>query len=880
MKQNTDSGQNLVELAETWSHEKIKEKLEGLLDFVHPVLLDESSEYELRLDCVRFTSEKIARLVPVYEAEDKVYYPLLNGVLQFLKQCFATVVRTQGENQVLLLAVATALTDHTNTAIQHVFSLDGLGVGEIPSLLRFMPKILLTSFKYCGENQTQDNSDELKNAIDRLFLRNRTLLENMFLLVDKIQIRSILEDERHILIEFCMDLLAFHTVLFHVDLKSTVGIWKLYLKLLTDHSEKIMMELDVEAALVILIQEVLESSCKLDILLQNNNEDVAKKSKRLTLALIVMVKFISNLSQLYRNKMQSNFEAFVELLGFLFSEGRSICSRIEPTLANKLNQEIFSLGQAELILSDMPDIDKFCMFILKTKPIPSNAFTLIQISINLLQVNQVPASLKVKFIDLIVKSYGSCELEHQSDRRLTSVEVSGSQVSNVCAYEWVLTRVCREISRMGADDFSQLEIVLFENLITDCILTSSLCCDIICFVSRFGTAQLCLSHLQTVCNLYAQLNRGQFSLHLVWLRSLVGRLFNFLGPNERKVWSEKFNPSDASNLVLWSAVDLTVVRDAETIKQLHDTSMALYRQLTGEEVESPVEDNTLVSTDPTMLNYALQIFKKLLTLDSGYSFTDIVLTMWRKIAHSDFVAVPRFNIASMFACLSELTSVAMSKLSLEDLKCLIVCVQIVAIASRQHGENPAYLVANILSIAQAILKLDWLSEVETVETSLITNVGQLASCCVRPPEENPILRTDAAQFVKWLTNQTKSRGFVWMCNGEYDASSYFALLSSMESIYMDPETSLAFDCGAASLESFVNVDSRSSEIFEYPRKIASLSYVEAGDTVDGVLSTLDTVLDQLIQLTSDNPMPTEQQRLRLEKIMEKLAAKSKQWLAS
>ena len=56
------------------------------------------------------------------------------------------------------------------------------------------------------------------------------------------KIRAVLEDELGILVELCTDLLAFHHVLFSVDLKSALNVWKLYSKLVKEHNEYLRSE--------------------------------------------------------------------------------------------------------------------------------------------------------------------------------------------------------------------------------------------------------------------------------------------------------------------------------------------------------------------------------------------------------------------------------------------------------------------------------------------------------------------------------------------------------------------------------------------------------------------------------------------------------------
>ena len=80
---------------------------------------------------------------------------------------------------------------------------------------------------------------EVKDSITRLFCQGRKLLENFSSLIGKMKIRTVLEDELEIILELCSDLLNFHEILFSIDLKSCLFVWKLYGKLVKEHCDRL-----------------------------------------------------------------------------------------------------------------------------------------------------------------------------------------------------------------------------------------------------------------------------------------------------------------------------------------------------------------------------------------------------------------------------------------------------------------------------------------------------------------------------------------------------------------------------------------------------------------------------------------------------------------
>ncbi len=139
-------------------------------------------------------------------------------------------------NKASLVSVATALLDHADAVVVQAGAYEGLGPGEIPSLPRLLPKILHSTFRHCLEDQQQEESDglvaELEPALGQLFCRARGLLDNFLGLVERMKIRTALEDERDLVLELCADLVGYHKLLIAIDLKSalkvTVLIFLLY----------------------------------------------------------------------------------------------------------------------------------------------------------------------------------------------------------------------------------------------------------------------------------------------------------------------------------------------------------------------------------------------------------------------------------------------------------------------------------------------------------------------------------------------------------------------------------------------------------------------------------------------------------------------------
>ena len=155
----------------------------------------------------------------------------------------AAGLEEDAENCAMLLSVATDLIDHTDSLLlQSAATYQGFGPGDLPSLPRVVPKILVAAFGYRVKERPVSSSDSVRSSIDQLFSRCRILLDNFSAIVDRLTFRSELEDELSLLAELCSDLVSFHQVLFMVDLKSSLNVWKLFSKLAREYCNSLRQD--------------------------------------------------------------------------------------------------------------------------------------------------------------------------------------------------------------------------------------------------------------------------------------------------------------------------------------------------------------------------------------------------------------------------------------------------------------------------------------------------------------------------------------------------------------------------------------------------------------------------------------------------------------
>jgi hypothetical protein len=245
--------------------------------------------------------------------------------------------------------------------------------------------------------------------------------------------------------------------------------------------------------------------------------------------------------------------------------------------------------------------------------------------------------------------------------------VVGSPTQLVDHYEWLLTRLCSLVSTATPDFYLAIEEALLQSLLQPGpALTSQLTCDVWCFVARYGSSTLCLSHLELISSLYLRLDPAVFSTQQFWLGGLIGRLFSFLAPAERRAWAERFPPSadeedEKLNLELWALVDLGLLKSDEDVPEPILELVSDVTLLTLARVLVEKEEEVSVST----LTSSFRILDRL-TLCAGVSSSSssgktlpdpstLVLLAWQKLAAAGLGCCPSLLAGELLAALAEVT---------------------------------------------------------------------------------------------------------------------------------------------------------------------------------------------------------------------------------
>ncbi|KAH3708751.1 hypothetical protein DPMN_068210 [Dreissena polymorpha] len=163
-----------------------------------------------------------------------------------------------------------------------------------------------------------------------------------------------------------------------------------------------------------------------------------------------------------------------------------------------------------------------------------------------MKVQDSVSSTEYSILQRVCRHLEECHIELCS-----SLTVPGSRLMSV--YEFAVTHVCGFVGSLPAKYFDTLEECLLENLLSAYPVVSRVAEDIWCFMSRFGSADLCYHHTVLLLDLTSS---PQDTLIPAVVR-LVQRLVKFLAPNHKTKLLQRY-PVDKYR-TLWGEVLLPVL---------------------------------------------------------------------------------------------------------------------------------------------------------------------------------------------------------------------------------------------------------------------------------------------------------------------------------
>lgn len=502
-----------------------------LLETAVATLTLSDTNHAVKLDCIQWIASRLVTFVPVFELEDLVLKPLLHSVLDYLDEVMH-MMEDGTEDGVIFLSLVNSLLEHTESIVVHCKAQKECGLGEIPSLPRLIPKILVKTFQFLHNSGDSGNS-ETKSVVNQCFVTSRSLLTIFLALLEEVKVRTVLEDELDLLVTVCQDLVSFHDVLIPLDFKLTCMVWKLYLKLTTKYQSKLTDKLDFSKAMNKVSEELVKQyrnlRCQLETLTEdcNINKDVTKVAYLLK----IVQTFIAQTSS------AGDCQSFLDVLKEVF-QGLPTPPTWVPDVAKKKMSEELSSPQVKSMFIKFASRQHFLtFFVSKSFKSEKSKDVFLDIAMELL-LNGTPNYQEdlMRFCLMSLSQGGGCL---DGALRVGRQEI-GKKPVLVDRHSWILTNLCSVIATLDPDQFGKVESQLFSHLLSPSSSPQSLILvsDIFCFIARYSTSKLCLSYLNLLWEIQRKLQGKVRSLNLIFVERLISRLEPLLSASHRSQWKQ------------------------------------------------------------------------------------------------------------------------------------------------------------------------------------------------------------------------------------------------------------------------------------------------------------------------------------------------------
>jgi len=536
------SDHKLLSEAESWTPGQVEENSMLLLETATSVLTLSDSSPELKLDSLRWIASKLVSYVPIFELEDAILKPFFCSVLDYLEETIKILEETTADTKVVFLSLINSLLEYTEMVVRHCGDQQDCGVGEIPSLPKMVPKILVKSFLFLHDSEKIGSTIDIQTGINQCFSTSKSMLGLFLNIFEEIKVRTVLQDELNILVKLCEDLLEFHDVLIPLDFKLTCMVWKLYFKLTAKYQAKLVDRLDFSKATEKVSEELNKQYTNLRHLLETSAEDNNINKD------VTKVAYLLKVVQTAATQGVGKTSSFIKLLELVFMELPDPPAWVPDVAKKKLKTDIMSPSIASTLIK-LAAKDPFLSYLLSqlTDLRKRNVRVALKISLELLMMMTSEHQDVLFESCLQCLSFGGCCLENPS---VDGRQVKGKGVVKVDYYSWILSNLCSFVSTLTPEEFIMIEKLLFMQLLSSdsSILSMMMVSDIFCFIARLSSSDLCFSHVKLLTTLVQ--SKAIPNLNLAVIKVLQKRLENFLSDSD-KLSTKKINESKGDVLRKW-----------------------------------------------------------------------------------------------------------------------------------------------------------------------------------------------------------------------------------------------------------------------------------------------------------------------------------------
>ncbi|XP_021355307.1 uncharacterized protein C1orf112 homolog [Mizuhopecten yessoensis] len=669
-----------LESVVTWNEEQCQQNLDEalpkLINYCHEAQMIQEQVGILKIICQSFLP-----CVDVLEAEWRVYSQIVLQICGTFDNILETVKDLLGQAKQELTRVQEEILTHLQLLLETVeccetfvrFSQSSkvaLSWSDVHSLPVGTLHVLKGTYSHCKES-TDVYGDCLTSVSDPLSLlfRKAHSLQVVFLnLLDKINVdANSTEQDANDLCYVCHGLFEVCQIVTALDMKLVVNLWKAISRHAGQKKEILRNRLDMDNLLTYLCGEISTGYSYLFQLLpctdndgmalsQGDERGFQKSVKIVGFQMKVLVMMARDYLQTLHGAASTIYRLILHLFRYIRPSlhampildchsqeiHRHLINATEPLLATLVYSRTFmeTLTQNTQALHEEEKFAHLQVLMSVIEHLPKTTDEMQEWC--LMNADDTNRD------DLLTSAFRAahqCYIEILLPVYMSTPMCDGQPQRCVSLYEFLCTRLCGMAGTYLSSCFPVLERVLIEWLLSGSPVCASLAADVWCFLVRYGSADLCYSHIQVLMELCQTIKGPNSDLHII--TSLVCRLSKFLSPEHQNSLVRQFPPCD--DIALWCKLPVTML-PGDQVREITASMTALCQQnmdsfISAAEVTCHHTELLMCSlTYLTSAQICCEVWDQSIQPKVQSALVERVKTIWEGVFVSDWMSIPQTQV--------------------------------------------------------------------------------------------------------------------------------------------------------------------------------------------------------------------------------------------
>ncbi|XP_060078013.1 FIGNL1-interacting regulator of recombination and mitosis-like [Ylistrum balloti] len=669
-----------LESVVSWNEEQCQQNLEEALPKLVTYCHDAQGIQE-QVGILKIICQSFLPCVDVLEAEWRVYSQIVSKICDTFDNILETVQNLLGQNKqdldsvqediLTYLQLLLEIVDCCETCVRFSQSSQvALCWSHVHSLPVGTLHILKGTYSHCKES-TDVYGDYLPSVTDPLSLlfRKAHSLQVVFLsLLDKISIDtdSVEEDARD-LCYVCHGLFEVCQIVTALDMKLVVNLWKAISRHAGQKKEILRDRLEINNLLIYLCGEIKTGYSYLFQLLPRTDPDgmvLSQGDERGFQKSVKIVGFqMKVLVMMARDYIQSLSEAANAIYRLILHLLRYVQPSVHAIpLQESHSQEIHRhlINATEPLVASLVFNRTFLECLTQSEPELEEEEKFAHLQVLMSVMEQFPKTTEEMkdlclmdgvsadrddLLTSVFKAAHQCYVEMLLPVYIPTPVCGGEPQGCVSLYEFLCTRMCGLAGTYSVNRFPVLERVLIQWLLSRSPVCAPLAADVWCFIARYGSADMCYSHITVLLELCQNIKGHNSDLHSIL--SLVYRLSKFLSPEHQNALVRQFPPCD--DLTLWCLLPVTML-PSDRVRDITVSMTSLCLQHMESFINTP--DVTCHHTELLICSLTYLINTQTCPKDWGKfidhqvqsSLVKCVQKLWQDVFVSDWMCIPQTQL--------------------------------------------------------------------------------------------------------------------------------------------------------------------------------------------------------------------------------------------